>query len=152
MFFSSFLWTGTTFNFFHKSRNFFSFKVVANNNKRGKAIGSPQICIIFIEILSQSCALFALKVFMISDISFWLTGKELILTFILYANWSSVFPLFICAHIDAKKSLERLAFTQKSEIDLLLTSKGGIDGIFLLYKNWFNIDQYLRVVKFASHS
>ena len=49
-------------------------------------------------------------------------------------------PLFIGAHIDAKKSLKRFAFTQNSEINLLLTSKGGINGTFLLYKNCFNFD------------
>ena len=83
------------------------------------------------------------KVFMISEISFLLTRKELILTSVLYANCGSVLRLFIGVHIDAKKSLNRLAFIQKSEINLLLTSKGSIDGISLLYKNWFNIDQYV---------
>ena len=80
---------------------------------------------------------------MISEISFLLSQKELILTLVLYADYFSVLPLFIGVHIDVKKSLKRLAFTRKSEINLLLTSKGGIDGIFLLYENQFNIDQYV---------
>ena len=68
---------------------------------------------------------------------------ELILTSVLYANSGTVLPLFTGVHIHAKKSLNRLAFIQKSEINLLLTSKGCIDGISLLYKNRFNIDQYV---------
>ena len=68
-----------------------------------------------------------------------LSRKELILTSVLYANCGSLLPLFIGLLIDAKKSLKRLAFTQKSERNILLTRKEGIDGIFLLYKNWFNI-------------
>ena len=56
---------------------------------------------------------------------------------LIYANCGSVLLLFIGIHSDANKSLERLAFTRNSEINLLLTSEGGIDGIFLLYKNWF---------------
>ena len=67
----------------------------------------------------------------------------MILTLVLHANCGSILPLFIGVHIDAKKSLKRLAFTGKSEINLLLTGKRGIDGIFLLYKNWFKIDQYV---------
>ena len=62
------------------------------------------------------------------------------LTSVIYENCGSVLPLFIGAHIDAKKSLKRFAFTQNSEINLLLTSKGGINGTFLLYKNRFNFD------------
>ena len=65
------------------------------------------------------------------------------MTSVLYVNCDSVLPLFISTHINAKKSLKRLVFTQKSEIILLLASKGGIDGIFLLCKNWFNINQYV---------
>ena len=52
----------------------------------------------------------------------------------LICNCVSVLPLFIGVHADAKKSLKRLAFTQKSEINLLLTNKGDINSIFLLYK------------------
>ena len=123
--------------------NFFSSSAISNTNIRDKAIGSPQISIIFIEILSQPCVFFVSKVFVISEISFLLSQKELILTLVLYADYFSVLPLFIGVHIDVKKSLKRLAFTRKSEINLLLTSKGGIDGIFLLYENQFNIDQYV---------
>ena len=81
--------------------------------------------------LSQQCAFSASEVFVISEISFSLTRKELILTSMLYANCDSVLPFFIVVYSGARKSLKRLAFTRMSEMKLLLTSKGGIDGIFL---------------------
>ena len=80
---------------------------------------------------------------MISEISFLLTRKELILRLVIYTNCGIVLPLFIGVHLDAKKSLKRFAFTQNSEINFLLASKGGIDGIFLLHKIGFNFDQYV---------
>ena len=61
----------------------------------------------------------------------------------LHANGGIVLPLFIGVHIEAKKSLNRLALVQKSKTNLPFTNKGGITGIFLLYKNLFNIDQYV---------
>ena len=66
--------------------------------------------------------------------------EELILTLVLYANGGIVLPLFIGVHIEAKKSLNRLALVQKSETNLPFTNKGEIARIFLLYKNLFNID------------
>ena len=84
------------------SGNFFSFNAVSNSNLRGKAIDSPQICIIFIEILSQPCALFESRFFMVSLISLGFMLKELILTLVLNANGGNVLPLFIGVHIEAK--------------------------------------------------
>ena len=72
------------------------------------------------------------------------------MTSVLCANCGSVLPLFIGVHIDAKKSAKRFDFIQKSEKKLLLTSKGGINGIFLFYKNQFNIDQYVVGAALAS--
>ena len=72
--------------------------------------------------------------------------KELILTSVLYANGGIVLPLFIGVYIEAikqLKSLSRLALVQKSETNLPFTHKRGIAGIFLLYKNLFNIEQYV---------
>ena len=110
--------------------NCFFFNVVSYTNIQGKVIESPKICIILIEMLFQPCVFSASKVFMIGEISFWFTQKELTLALVLYANCGSVLPLFIGIHFDAKKSLKRLAFTWKSELNLL----------FLLYKNRFNIE------------
>ena len=67
--------------------------------------------------------------------------KELILTLVLYANGGIVLPWFIGVHMEAKNSLNRLDLAQKYETNLPFLNKGGIAGIFLLYKNLFNIDQ-----------
>ena len=80
---------------------------------------------------------------MINEISLWFIQKELITTLVSYANGSNVLPLFIGVYIEASKSLDRLALVQKSKTSLPFTNKGGFAGIFLLYKNLFNIDQYV---------
>ena len=98
---------------FHMSGNVFSFNAVSNSNLRGKAIEPPQICIIFFEILPQACALFESRFFMINEISLWFMRKELILTLVFYANGGIVLPLFIGVHIEANKSLNRLALVRK---------------------------------------
>ena len=48
-----------------------------------------------------------------------------------YDNQSAII-FFISVHIEPIKLLKRFAFSQKSEIKLPSTSKGGIAGIFLL--------------------
>ena len=78
--------------------------------------------------------------------------KELISKLVLYANGGNVLPLFIGVHIEAKKSLNRLALVQKFKTNLPFTNKGGIAGIFLLYKNLFNIDQYVSGAALGSLS
>ena len=49
---------------------------------------------------------------------------------VLYANGGNELPLLIGVNIDAEKSLNRLAFVQKSETNLPFTSKGRMAGIF----------------------
>ena len=65
--------------------------------------------------------------------------KELILTLVLYANGGIVRPLFIGVHLEAKKSLNRLALVRKSEINLPFTNKGGIAGIFYYIKTYLTL-------------
>ena len=50
--------------------------------------------------------------------------------------------VFIREHCFAKKALNISAFLLKSMINLFSCSNGGIQGIFLLFRNVFNIDQY----------
>ena len=69
--FSSFIWTGATFAIFQIRGNFFSFIAVSNIDLSGKAIDSPHIYVIFIEILSKPCAFLGSKVFIINEVSFW---------------------------------------------------------------------------------
>ena len=70
-------------------------------------------------------------------------AEEIIPTLVLYTNGGIVLPLLIGVHIEAKKSVNGLASVEKSETNLAFTNKGEISGIFLLYKNLFNIDQYI---------
>ena len=107
---------------------------VSDINISGKAIDSPQICLIFIEILSKPCAFLGSKVFIINEISLWVTWKEVILALVLYANGGNELSLFIGVHINTIKSWSRLAFEQTFETNLTLISKGRMVGIFLLYK------------------
>ena len=46
-------------------------------------------------------------------------------------------------HCDAKNLLKSSAFFEKFEIISPFTNRGGIEGIFLLLKKWFNIFQYV---------
>ena len=55
--------------------------------------------------------------------------------------WRSV-QVFIREHYFAKDVLNISAFLLKSMINLFSYSKVGIQGIFLLFRNIFNIDQY----------
>ena len=59
-------------------------------------------------------------------------SNDVILALVLYENKGNTLEFFIGVHIDAKKLLKRFAFSQKSEINLPLTNKGGIAGIFFL--------------------
>ena len=51
-------------------------------------------------------------------------------------------PLLITMHCLAKSELNNLAFFLKSVTNLFSWNKGGIIGVFLLFKNIFKIDQY----------
>ena len=136
---------------FHMPGNFCYFNGVSNSNLRVKAIDSPQLCIIFIEILSQPCALFESRFFMINEISLWFMRKELILTLVLHISGGIVFPLYIGVHIEAKKSLNRLALVKNSETNLPFTNKGGIPGIRLinlLYEVKYRWNEYHSNLKY----
>ena len=104
---------------------------VSDINLSGKAIDSPQIYLIFIEI-SKPCAFLGSKVFIINEISFWVTWKEVILALVLYANGGNELSLFIGVHINTIKSWNRLAFRQTFETNLTLISKGRMAGIFAI--------------------
>ena len=45
-------------------------------------------------------------------------------------------------HCLVKKSLKSSAYSIKSMTNLPLCNRGGMQGIFLLFRNVFNIDQY----------
>ena len=77
---------------------------------------------------------------------------------VLYVNGGIVPPLFIFVHIEAKKSLNRLALKQNSEKNLPFTKKGGGDcwNLFIIKKpiKYWPIcsGSRLRIAKFVSYS
>ena len=81
------------------------------------------IFIIFIEIFPQTWALLGSKVFITVSMSFSVTWKELILLPILYEKDGKKLALSTGVHIEAKKLLKMLAFTQKYETNLPSTSR-----------------------------
>ena len=98
----------------------------------GKISDWLQIFIILIDILSQPWALLGSNDFIIANISFSVTWKDLILLPVLYEKDGKQLVLSIGVYIEAKKLLKMFAFLQKSEINLLSTRRGGIVGSFLL--------------------
>ena len=65
-------------------------------------IDSPQIWIIFIDILCQPWALDESKVFIISSISSLVTWNEVIVAFVLYKKGGKILAFCIGVHIDEK--------------------------------------------------
>ena len=66
-------------------------------------------------------------------------GKDISFTYfkrrkLLFSRW---------VHWEAKNLLKRFAFSEKFEIILLLTNKGGIIGVFLLFTKQLIIFQYV---------
>ena len=83
------------------------------NNFNGKISDWLQIFIILIDI-SQPWALLRSNVFIIANISFSVTWKDLILLPVLYEKDGKQLVLSIGVHIEAKKLLKMFAFLQKS--------------------------------------
>ena len=129
---SSFLWTGTTFAFFHISGNLPFLRECSKIIFNGKISDWLQIFIILIDILSQPWALLESNVFIIANISFSVTWKDLILLPVLYEKDSKQLALSIGVYIETKKLLKKFAFLQKSETNLQSTRRGGITGSFFI--------------------
>ena len=77
-------------------------------------------------MLSQPWGLLGSNVFIIANISFSITWKDLILLPVLYEKDGKQLALSIGVHIAAKKLLKMFAFLQKSETNLPSTRRGGI--------------------------
>ena len=94
-----FLCTGTIFVFVHAFGYFFSFNDCSNIIFKGAVIDSPQILIIFIDILSQ---LDESKVFIISSMPSLVKWNEVILAFVLCKKVGKILVFCIGVHIDKK--------------------------------------------------
>ena len=87
---------------------------------------------ILMEISSWPCALFIFSALIIFPISLAIISGEERVSFGVSSNFSNVLSLATGVHCLQINSLSKLAFSLKSVIKLLLTSNGGIRGIFLL--------------------
>ena len=112
---SSFLWTGTTFAFFHIFRNLPFLRECLKITFYCKISDWLQIFIILINILSQPWALLGSNVFIIANISFSVTWKDLILLLVLYEKDGKQLVLSIGVHIETKKLLKMFDFLQTPE-------------------------------------
>ena len=87
---------------------------------------------ILIKISSWPCALFTFSAMIIFTISLAIISREERVSFGVTSNVGNVLSLGTSVHCLQKDSLNKLAFSLKSVTKLLLTSNGGIRGIFLL--------------------
>ena len=87
---------------------------------------------ILLEISSWPCALFTFSALIIFPVSPAIISSEERVSFGVSSNVGNVLSLAAGVHCLQKNSLNKLAFSLKSVIKLLLTSNGGIRGIFLL--------------------
>ena len=140
---SHLLWTATTFAFFHSLGVFPLSKQDWKINFRGLQIEVSHILIIRILIISCPWALFGsrfLIIFRISSVEKSIVDRDSCV-FLVRVTGSSLLLLTI-EHWLAKKLLKILAFSLKSVTNLSWCSSGGMQGIFLLFRKVFNIDQY----------
>ena len=132
---SPFLWTRTTFAFFHPLGNWpFSMqgsKIISKSFE----MDSPQILNIPILIISWPWALVRSRSRIILEISLLLNDIDETNLSVLFKNLEgSVLESFIKGHCSAKKELNISALSLKSVTYLFWCFKGGIQGIFLLFK------------------
>ena len=102
---------------FSKLENYLSFNNCSNIIFKGIVIHSPQILIIFIDILPQPWTLDEPKVFIINDISSLVTWNEVILAFVLYKNVLK-YLYFVLVYLLIKIIIKKISFSQNSETNL----------------------------------
>ena len=139
-----FLCTGTTLAFFHSWGNLPSFRQSLKNIERGFQVEFPQSFIIRIPSISWRCALFESKWLIILAMSLL---EKFIESRHLFVSWGrsvgKTLLLLKREHWFTKKWLNNSVFSLKSVMNLFLWKRGGMQGIFLLFKNVFKIDQYV---------
>ena len=139
-----FLCTGTTLAFFHSWGNLPLFKQSLKIIERGLQIEFRHSFIIRILSISWLCALFGSKWLIVLAMSLL---ENCIESRRLFVSWGRLVGktllLLKREHWFTKKWLNNSAFSLKSVTNLFSWKRGGMQGIFLLFKNVFNIDQYV---------
>ena len=138
---SHFLWTGTTFAFFHSLENFPLSKQAWKINFRGLQIEVSHILIIQILIICL-WGLFGsrfLIIFRISSVEKSIVDRDSCV-FLVRVTGSSLL-LLPTEHWLAKKLLKKLTFSLNSVTNLAWCSSDGMQVIFFLSGNIFYIDQ-----------
>ena len=93
--------------------------------------------------MSQPCDLFEFRLFIMERISSSLIFNDESRLSVLMVRGGKVLVFDNGVHCDAKNLLKSSAFFEKFEIISPFTNRVGIEGIFLLLKNRFNIFQYV---------
>lgn len=96
------------------SENPFSRNEVSKIIFDGTIIDSPQIWIIFIDIMSQPWALFGYNYFSICNISLSVTWKDFILLLILHEEEGRALAVFISMYIKANEIIEKICYDTKT--------------------------------------
>ena len=125
--------------FFHTQEEIFHFQDMINSN--GLQREASQSFIIRILLISWPWALSGsrfLIIFKISSLVKRIVDSDSWFSFVKVVG--SSLQVFTREHYCAKKVLNISAFLLKSVINLFSCSNGGIQEIFLLFKNIFNID------------
>ena len=137
-----FVWIGTTLAFFHSIGNFIWLRHDLKTIERGLHKERPHSFNIQILIIAWPWALLGSRLFIIF-IMFSFNIWTLLRRF--SARNSKLFGssllLFGSEHCSAKNVLKSSAFSLKLITNLLLWNTGVMHGIFLSFKNIFNIDQ-----------
>ena len=131
--------------FFHSWGNLPLFKQSLKIIERGLQIEFPHSFIIRILSISWPCALFGSKWLIILAMSLL---EKFIESKHLFVSWGKSVgkTLFLLEreHWFTKKWLNNSVFSLKSVMNLFSWKRGGMQGIFLLFKNVFNIEQCFR--------
>ena len=139
---SLFLWTGTTFAFFHSVGNSPCFIQDCNINQAVLHMDLPHSFNMRLHNMSWPWALlgsmFWINVAISSIVK---VTVEIDLSVFLQRLKGSSLELFIMEHCLAKKQLNNSVFFLKPVTYLFWWKRGGIQRIFLLFNNDFNIDQ-----------
>ena len=140
---SSFLWTGTTWAFFQSEVNFPSYRQSLKIFDSSLHTEFPRNFIIRILSISWPWDLFGCELFIILEmpsVEKLTVSSDLLVSFARLLGKTLL--LFNRVHWFAKKVLKSSAFSLKFDINLFSWNRGGVQGIFLLFRKAFKINHF----------